>query len=121
MCKGKKPIVFNLTYPGSIQINSSRDSFKSALIVGPLDISYKITGDVFYQYGSGIILANNCNSADLVNHSMVAVGFGTENGIEYAIIQNQWGTDWGESGYLRVELDSDGLCGIYSQTLASLV
>lgn len=46
---------------------------------------------------------------------MVAVGFGVENNIEYTIIRNSWGRNWGEMGYIRVKLDSsaEGVCGLY--------
>lgn len=33
---------------------------------------------------------------------MLAVGYGVENSVEYALIQNQWGFGWGEQGLLRV-------------------
>lgn len=46
---------------------------------------------------------------------MLAVGFGKENSVEYALIQNQWGVGWGEQGLIRVELtdDEEGPCGLY--------
>lgn len=46
---------------------------------------------------------------------MLAVGFGKENAVEYALIQNQWGVGWGEQGLIRVELtdDEEGPCGLY--------
>ena len=43
---------------------------------------------------------------------MLAVGFGVENGTEYATLKNSMGTSWGEEGYLKVALtqDSVGIC-----------
>lgn len=37
-----------------------------------------------------------------VDHSIVLVGYGIENGIEYWVIRNSWGDDWGEQGYMKV-------------------
>ncbi len=58
---------------------------------------------------------NFCASGD-INHAMLAVGYGkTSDGVEYAVIQNQWGSTWGEDGFLRIELtnDEEGTCGLY--------
>lgn len=54
---------------------------------------------------------------------MLAVGYGVEQGVEYALIQNQWGQGWGEQGLIRVELTNDqtGPCGLYTQNTYSLV
>jgi len=54
-----------------------------------------------------------------MNHAMLAVGYGVENSIEYAVIQNQWGVGWGEQGLIRVELtdDNEGPCGLYSKVI----
>lgn len=80
---------------------------------------------MFYQYSAGIIPADYCRQNDgVLNHSMLALGYGvSETGKEYAIVQNQWGADWGEMGIFRVELSEDeqGSCGLYQQNLYSLV
>lgn len=54
---------------------------------------------------------------------MVAVGYGIQDNIEFAIIRNQWGVDWGEAGYIRVKLTDDtyGTCGLYIDNTFTLV
>ncbi len=54
---------------------------------------------------------------------MQAVGFGVENGIEYATIKNQWGTTWGDKGYMKVSMtnDSVGICQLYKYNYLALV
>lgn len=49
---------------------------------------------------------------------MLVLGYGVENKIEFAIVQNSWGTNWGEQGILRIELsdDTEGPCGLYLQS-----
>jgi C1A family cysteine protease len=65
------------------------------------------------EYSSGIYSYASCpNCSPCVNHAILIVGWGTENGIDYWIIKNSWGTSWGESGYFRMKRDN--MCGINS-------
>ena len=42
---------------------------------------------------------------------MVVVGYGTENGVDYWLIKNSWGSSWGEKGFIRVKRGVK-MCGI---------
>ena len=46
-----------------------------------------------------------------INHAVLAVGYGIEHGQDYWLVKNSWGTNWGESGYIKVKM---GTCGIES-------
>jgi len=52
-----------------------------------------------------------------VNHAVTGIGYGTENGVAYWLIQNQWGTNWGENGYLKLARTENGpgICGCTTQ------
>ena len=41
---------------------------------------------------------------------MMAVGYDTTKGNDYALLQNSWGTDWGEEGYVKMDFGSNA-CG----------
>ena len=41
-------------------------------------------------------------SFESVDHSVVLVGYGEENGVKYWIGMNTWGKEWGEGGYFKI-------------------
>merc|ERR1712241_12310 len=65
----------------------------------------------FSQYKGGIFAG--CNSGQREDHAVTVVGYGTENGVDYWLIKNSWGTSWGEKGYIRMKRGVK-MCGVGS-------
>ncbi|KAJ0913787.1 putative zingipain [Helianthus annuus] len=56
-----------------------------------------------------------CEDIDSINHTITIVGYGREDDVDYWIIKNSWGTDWGEQGFMRLGRNVNsygGNCGI---------
>jgi len=77
---------------------------------GPLSVA--INADPLQYYVKGILDLDStaCDPTQL-NHAVNVVGYGTENGKDYWIVRNHWGTNWGEAGYFRLARGT-GVCGI---------
>ena len=64
----------------------------------------------FQLYAGGIYDEPSCSSF-WVDHAVGCVGYGTEDGIDYWIVRNSWGSDWGEDGYIRMIRNKGDQCG----------
>jgi len=79
--------------------------------VGPVAVS--VDASNWHSYSSGIF--NGCNQVNPdINHAVVLVGYGEDDGQKYWLVRNSWSPSYGESGYIRVaRLDTeDQLCGM---------
>lgn len=92
-------------------VRQSADELKNAIAKQPVSVSIQADQPVFHQYTSGIISGTDCGTS--LDHAIVAVGYGSENGMDYYIVRNSWGTSWGENGYVRIAIEEGkGVCGI---------
>lgn len=89
------------------------DQLKGAVSqVGPISIGVGAGNDAWFHYAGGIIDDSKVCLPNL-DHAVLLVGYGSENGREYWIIKNSWGADWGEQGYVRILISSGyGVCGV---------
>eukprot|EP01107_Rhizomastix_libera_P007271 TRINITY_DN2175_c0_g1_i1.p1 TRINITY_DN2175_c0_g1~~TRINITY_DN2175_c0_g1_i1.p1 ORF type:complete len:711 (-),score=176.73 TRINITY_DN2175_c0_g1_i1:38-2170(-) len=96
-----KNIVYSSDVPEKIKMMK-----KYLYNVGPLQVNLAAGNSVFQSYKKGVLLASISQNCTSVDHAVIIVGFGYDANlnVEYWIIRNSWGSWWGESGYLRIEI-----------------
>ena len=53
----------------------------------------------------------SANATYLGGHAIKLLGWGQESGLDYLLVTNSWGTDWGIDGYFYIELGKN-MCGL---------
>lgn len=77
----------------------------------PVSFAFEVVGD-FMFYKEGVYSSTQCqDTPDKVNHAVLAVGYGEENGMPYWIVKNSWGPSWGMDGYFYIERGKN-MCGL---------
>ncbi|VVB16703.1 unnamed protein product [Arabis nemorensis] len=90
----------------------AEDELKHAVgLVRPVSVAFEVVKS-FRLYKSGVYTSGDCGSTPMdVNHAVLAVGYGIEDGVPYWLIKNSWGGDWGDKGYFKMEMGKN-MCGV---------
>eukprot|EP00746_Dinoflagellata_sp_MGD_P125278 gnl/MRDRNA2_/MRDRNA2_60016_c0_seq1.p1 gnl/MRDRNA2_/MRDRNA2_60016_c0~~gnl/MRDRNA2_/MRDRNA2_60016_c0_seq1.p1 ORF type:complete len:537 (-),score=110.83 gnl/MRDRNA2_/MRDRNA2_60016_c0_seq1:25-1635(-) len=130
--EGKRYRATNHRYVGDFYGNSSTQAIMSELYHnGPLVVDFEPADD-FMFYSDGIYKSAKPNGHawdakatkeewQKVDHAVVVVGWGVEDGVKYWKIQNSWGEDWGEDGFFRMVRDENESCIESSPEAADVV
>ncbi|KAK4733523.1 hypothetical protein R3W88_007784 [Solanum pinnatisectum] len=135
---GLMDYAFNLSFPmvknaKVVSIDDYEDvaanekALEKAVAHQPISVAIEASGRAFQLYSSVnihklfiILNFSNCiftgKCGTQLDHGVVVVGYGTENGVDYWVVRNSWGTNWGEDGYIKMERNikdtNSGKCGI---------
>jgi len=104
-CRKSNGTPSNIQVTGFTDVNPTEEDLKNAVgTVGPVSIAIEADQLVFQFYSSGVI-RSGCG--DQLDHGVLLVGYTDDAWI----VKNSWGADWGEMGYVRIEMGKN-LCGI---------
>lgn len=114
--QGSGDFYYRFTTPYSI------DSLKESVKSTPVSIAINANTPLFRFYSNGIVEDPEDGRPDEINHAVLLVGFDYDDKGLYWIIQNSWGKDWGDNGFIKVRgKDGSGvlscqLYGVYPNT-----
>mmetsp|Transcript_82218 Transcript_82218/g.206897 ORF Transcript_82218/g.206897 Transcript_82218/m.206897 type:complete len:361 (-) Transcript_82218:490-1572(-) len=111
---GKKRAVAGISGYHQLPQNDAQ-ALMEAVLVNPVSVS--VAASSWGWYSSGIF--DGCSTErPIINHAVVLMGYGEEEGVHYWLVRNSWGPSWGEKGYIRVHrFPKDEPCGTDDEPL----
>lgn len=97
---------------GYQDVDASEEALEEALSQGPVSVA--VQANTAMQFYFGGILSGLCGA--MLDHGVLAVGYGVDDGKKYWKVKNSWGGRWGEHGFIRMAKGTkkQGECGILS-------
>uniref|UniRef100_A0A6C0DSV8 Peptidase C1A papain C-terminal domain-containing protein n=1 Tax=viral metagenome TaxID=1070528 RepID=A0A6C0DSV8_9ZZZZ len=115
-CQSCKPVV-TINACADVPPNNQVALKEAVALVGPVSIALDAETKLFQSYKNGVITSDSCGNN--LDHGVLIVGYGEEDGIKYWLVKNSWGTSWGDDGYIKIERSDStndaGICGIAMQ------
>eukprot|EP00929_Paragymnodinium_shiwhaense_P111736 TRINITY_DN80024_c0_g1_i1.p1 TRINITY_DN80024_c0_g1~~TRINITY_DN80024_c0_g1_i1.p1 ORF type:complete len:440 (-),score=105.91 TRINITY_DN80024_c0_g1_i1:96-1415(-) len=78
--------------------NQAKPMMQALVEQGPVVVA--VDANDWFDYDSGIF--DGCKKDAILGHAVLTKGYGSENGKGYWLIQNSWGSGWGEQGHIRL-------------------
>eukprot|EP00742_Colponemidia_sp_Colp-10_P002891 GILJ01003086.1.p1 GENE.GILJ01003086.1~~GILJ01003086.1.p1 ORF type:complete len:371 (+),score=60.00 GILJ01003086.1:172-1284(+) len=111
-CRKDIHSVFSVT--GFVDVKpKNEDALAVAVSKQPVAVAIEADKSAFQFYKSGVF---NGSCGTKLDHAVLLVGYGEEDGKAYWLVKNSWGPEWGDGGYIKLARHlggkGAGQCGI---------
>lgn len=118
-----------------VAMGSKYEDLMATVLVknGPIVLALNAIGMEYYVHGivgcpegsttcalAGTIDDGTGCDPMLLDHAVLLVGYGEQDGVEFWVIKNSWASTWGEDGYYRV-IKGQNHCGLANFAITSVV
>ncbi|RHY22191.1 hypothetical protein DYB32_009580 [Aphanomyces invadans] len=92
--------------------SNDEHALKAAVAQQPVSVAIEADQPEFQFYKSGVF---NKSCGTKLDHGVLVVGYGIQDGNKYWKVKNSWGEDWGDKGYIYLARETgveQGQCGV---------
>ncbi|XP_054778213.1 zingipain-1-like [Prosopis cineraria] len=110
----KKKIALTIDGYGNVTSLSEQSLF-CAVSRQPVSVYIYATTQDFQFYKGGLFDGSSCTNVSHWNttHAMLIVGYDSfGDGLDYWIVKNSWGKDWGDNGYIYIKRNTGDPYGV---------
>lgn len=108
-----KPSDSGATFSKWVAVKSkSEDELKKAVAtVGPVSVGIDASHFTFQLYKRGVYHSMFCSQTRL-DHGVLVAGYGNDDGKDFWLVKNSWGSSYGMGGYIQMSRNRNNNCGI---------
>ncbi|CAO2842310.1 unnamed protein product [Amaranthus hypochondriacus] len=117
-CIGSKVANKVVSIDGYENVDISESALLCAVVNQPVTVALQGSTFDFQLYYGGIYEGVCSSNPSDVDHAVLIVGYGSENGKDYWIVKNSWGESWGMNGYMHLRRNTNfpfGVCAVNYQ------